>query len=44
MSWYDECERSTLELCNRNLCYHCCRYRHECGVCDKYEGEWETET
>lgn len=43
MTWCEECGRSTLELCDRNLCRTCCRQRHRIWDCDRYEGEWMSE-
>lgn len=43
MSFCEECNRATLELCTGNLCLHCCRRIHETHDCDRYDGEWWTK-
>jgi hypothetical protein len=41
MSFCEECDRRTLELCSRNHCRRCCLHLHEDGWCDRFDGEWK---
>lgn len=43
MTWCEECNFSTLELCSGNLCRRCCQQRHDLD-CDKFEGAWVSRT
>lgn len=43
MSWCEECDRSTLELCDRNFCRNCCKHKHSAHECNRYEGEWGSD-